>query len=136
MEFIKFIGALLAYIAIITVILKAKWKEINEKIEDFYKYLDSDENFEGFVHLKKDEIFVNASKRELWKTPKFCLKLFTVDWISPHKNLAKYSSENNLSKIISGKEIEFRIFSYIRGIRKGLKLLFSCLCCDRNTNSC
>mgnify|MGYP001228295737 FL=1 len=65
MEFIKFVGALLAYIAIITVILKAKWKEINEKIEDFYKYLDSDENFEGFVHLKKDEIFVNASKREL-----------------------------------------------------------------------
>ena len=48
-----------------TKILKAKWKEINEKIEDFYKYLDSDENFEGFVHLKKDEIFVNASKREL-----------------------------------------------------------------------
>ncbi|HOW03335.1 MAG TPA: hypothetical protein PLL52_04835 [Caldisericia bacterium] len=35
-------------------------------------------------------------------------------------------SENNLSKIIFGKEIEFRIFNYIRGIRKGLKLLFSC----------
>ncbi len=37
-------------------------------------------------------------------------------------------------KIMIVKEI--RLFSYIRDIRKGLKILFSCLCCGRNTKKC
>ena len=37
-------------------------------------------------------------------------------------------------KIMIVKEI--RLFSYIRDIRKGLKILFSCLCCGRNTKRC